>query len=66
MNTITVQVSAGSAILQDTKTIAVYGECSVLIDSLLPSCSSVVTRHHTAQPEVIPLLTSTQSTEDSS
>uniref|UniRef100_A0A452RE48 Sortilin related VPS10 domain containing receptor 1 n=1 Tax=Ursus americanus TaxID=9643 RepID=A0A452RE48_URSAM len=27
MNTITVQVSAGNAILQDTKTIAVYGEC---------------------------------------
>lgn len=27
MNTITVQVSAGNTILQDTKTIAVYGEC---------------------------------------
>lgn len=26
MNTITVQVSAGNTILQDTKTIAVYGE----------------------------------------
>jgi len=26
MNTITVQVSAGNIILQDTKTIAVYGE----------------------------------------
>ncbi|XP_023594584.1 VPS10 domain-containing receptor SorCS1 [Trichechus manatus latirostris] len=31
MNTITVQVSAGNAILQDTKTIAVYGECSSLL-----------------------------------
>lgn len=30
MNTITVQVSAGNTILQDTKTIAVYGEPSPL------------------------------------
>lgn len=48
MNTITVQVSAGNAILQDTKTIAVYGEYAVFIDSQLLPCSEV-TRYQSAR-----------------
>lgn len=64
MNTITVQVSAGNAILQDTKTIAVYGEWS----SADPSPSASITHMRwfgTLAPDAVLSYESTQRTDGS-
>ena len=64
MNTITVQVSAGNAILQDTKTIAVYGEWS----SADPSLSASITQMRwfgTLAPDAMLAYESTQRTDGS-